>query len=299
MTVLVALGLGLVIGAFLGALGGGGAILTVPALVYLLGQSARDATTSSLIIVGAAAITGMIGYARSGHVRWRLGVMFGVAGTVAAYAGTALNRQVDQHYLLLSFAVVMGLAATGMLLRARNQKPVAAAASTWVAVSALVSEAESELEAGPGAVTTRRAPTALDIPVRSSEFGGGSRWNAAAKILIAGLGVGFMTGFFGVGGGFVIVPVLVLLFDLPMPVAAATSLLIIAINSAASLVARAGTAHFHWSIIVPFTIAAMAASLGGKMIAGKLPERMLTRIFAAMLIAIGLFVAIQNISQIS
>ena len=293
MTVLVALGLGLVIGAFLGALGGGGAILTVPALVYLLGQSARDATTSSLIIVGAAALTGMIGYARSGHVRWRLGVMFGVAGTVAAYAGTALNRQVDQHYLLLSFAVVMGLAATGMLLRARNQKPVAAAASTWVAVSALVSEA------GAGAVTTRRAPPAVDVPVPSSEFGDGSRWNAAAKILFAGLGVGFMTGFFGVGGGFVIVPVLVLLFNLPMPVAAATSLLIIAINSAASLVARAGTAHFHWSIIVPFTIAAMAASLGGKMIAGKLPEKVLTRIFAVMLIAIGLFVAVQNIAQIT
>jgi uncharacterized membrane protein YfcA len=295
VTVLVALGLGLVIGAFLGALGGGGAILTVPALVYLLGQSARDATTSSLVIVGAAAVTGMIGYARSGHVRWRLGVMFGVAGTVAAYAGTALNRQVDQHYLLISFAVVMGLAATGMLLRARSQKPVVGTASAESGSSTIMFDAEGET----GTVTTRPAPPALDLPVRSSEFGDGGRWNAAAKIVFAGLGVGFMTGFFGVGGGFVIVPVLVLLFNLPMPVAAATSLLIIAINSAASLVARAGTAHFHWSIIVPFTIAAMAASLGGKMIAGKLPDKMLTRIFAAMLIAIGLFVAIQNISQIS
>ena len=293
MTTLVAVGLGLIIGAFLGALGGGGAILTVPALVYLLGQSARDATTSSVIIVGAAALTGMIGYARSGHVRWRLGVMFGIAGTAAAYAGTALNRHVNQHYLLISFAVVMGVAATGMLLRARNPKPAAAAASASDASTVLVSEAES------GTVTTRPAPPTVDVPARSSEFGDGSRWMAAAKILIAGLGVGFMTGFFGVGGGFVIVPVLVLLFNLSMPVAAATSLLIIAINSAASLLARAGTAHFHWSIIVPFTIAAMAASLGGKAIAGKLPDKMLTRIFAGMLIAIGLFVAIQNISQIS
>ena len=297
MTALVALGLGLIIGAFLGALGGGGAILTVPALVYLLGQSARDATTSSLIIVGAAAVTGMIGYARSGHVRWRLGLMFGVGGTVAAYAGTALNRQVNQHYLLISFAVVMGLAATGMLLRARNQKPVAAAASPAGATSTIMFQ--NDADGQEGTVATRPAPPAIDLPAPSSEFGDGSRWNAAAKILIAGLGVGFMTGFFGVGGGFVIVPVLVLLFNLPMPVAAATSLLIIAINSAASLVARASTAHFHWSIIVPFTIAAMAASLGGKAIAGKLPDKMLTRIFAGMLIAIGLFVAIQNISQIS
>lgn len=297
MTTLVALSLGLVIGAFLGALGGGGAILTVPALVYLLGQSARDATTSSLIIVGAAALTGMIGYARSGHVRWRLGVMFGIAGTVAAYAGTALNRQVNQHYLLISFAVVMGLAAIGMLLRPRNQKPVAASFSAAGPTSAMVPRTEAEAEAGT--VTTRPAPPTVDAAAPSSEFDDGSRWNAAAKILIAGLGVGFMTGFFGVGGGFVIVPVLVLLFNLSMPVAAATSLLIIAINSVASLVARAGTAHFHWSIIVPFTIAAMAASLGGKMIAGKLPEKMLTRIFAGMLIVIGLLVAIQNIAQIS
>ncbi len=295
MTILIALGLGLIIGGFLGALGGGGAILTVPALVYLLGQSARDATTSSLIIVGAAAVTGMIGYARCGHVRWRLGLMFGVAGTAAAYAGTALNRQVNQHYLLISFAVVMGLAAAGLLLRARTEKPVPAAVSVGGSISSVDLDARAEA----GTVITRPIPPAVDPATHSAEFGDGSRWNAAAKILIAGLGVGFMTGFFGVGGGFVIVPVLVLLFNLSMPVAAATSLLIIAINSAASLVARAGTAHFHWSIIVPFTIAAMAASLGGKTIAGKLPEKVLTRIFAGMLIAIGFFVAIQNISQIS
>ncbi|SDO38088.1 hypothetical protein SAMN04515671_0758 [Nakamurella panacisegetis] len=295
MTALAALGLGLVIGAFLGALGGGGAILTVPALVYLLGQSARDATTSSLIIVGAAALTGMIGYARSGHVRWRLGVMFGIAGTAAAYLGTALNRQVNQHYLLIAFAVVMGLAATGMLLRARNRKPEPATASVGAARFAGPAES-SDAER---TVAARAASPVGEAPARSREFGQGSRWTAGAKILVAGLGVGFMTGFFGVGGGFVIVPVLVLLFDLSMPVAAATSLLIIAINSAASLVARAGTAHFHWAIIVPFTIAAMAASLAGKTIAGRLPDRLLTRIFAAMLIAIGLFVAVQNIAQIS
>lgn len=292
MTTLASVGLGLIIGAFLGALGGGGAILTVPALVYLLGQSGRDATTSSVIIVGAAALTGMIGYARSGHVRWRLGVMFGIAGTAAAYAGTALNRHVNEHYLLISFAVLMGLAAAGMLLRAGSQRAAPLAASVSSGRSSGLPETHAKAD-----VATRSAPPTFDTPGSNTEFGDGG-WDVAAKILIAGLGVGFMTGFFGVGGGFVIVPALVLLFKLPMPVAAATSLLIIAINSAASLVARAGTAHFRWSIIVPFTIAAMLASLGGKMIAGKLPERLLIRIFAGMLIAIGLFVAIQNIGQI-
>ena len=298
MTTLVALGLGLIIGAFLGALGGGGAILTVPALVYLLGQSARDATTSSLVIVGASALTGMIGYGRSGHVRWRLGTMFGVAGTVAAYAGTALNRHVNQHYLLMSFAVVMGLAATGMLLRTRNRTSTTANTSAADTGSIKVFGAAAGTGPGPGTVTAQAAPPVVETPAPAAEVGDGRRWNAAARILISGLGVGFMTGFFGVGGGFVIVPVLVLLYDLSMPVAAATSLLIIAINSAASLLARGTIAHFHWAIIVPFTIAAMVASLSGQMVADKIPDRLLTRIFAVMLIAIGVFVAVQNIVQV-
>lgn len=294
MTLWLALGLGALIGAFLGALGGGGAILTVPALVYLLDQTARDATTSSVIIVGAAAIAGMIGYARTGHVRWRLGVLFGVAGVLTAYGGTALNRLVNQHYLLIGFAVVMGLAATGMLLRARQDRPTATPVAAPMAEVGVDNPAAS-----PGGSRTPRSgpPAAVGAPQQPASSERPPR--EATKILIAGLGVGFLTGFFGVGGGFVIVPVLVLLFDLPMTVAAATSLLIIAINSAVSLVARVGSAHFQWSIIVPFTVAAMLASLAGKMIAGRLPDKVLTRTFAIVLICIGAYVAIQNIVQIS
>lgn len=289
MTIWIALGLGLLIGAFLGALGGGGAILTVPTLVYLLHQTAQDATTSSVIIVGAAAVTGMVGYARSGHVRWKLGLMFGAAGIVTAYAGTALNRQINQHYLLIGFAAVMLAAATAMLLRSRTRtavsaEPVPVAAGT--APTPLVGDTAGD----PPAAGVSTDPALPAFP----------RWFArpAVKMILAGLGVGFLTGFFGVGGGFVIVPALVLLFGLPMPVAAATSLLIIAVNSVVSLAARVSTAHFNWSIIVPFTIAAMAASLAGKLIAGRLPESMLTRIFAVMLIAIGVFVAVQSINQL-
>ncbi len=296
MTIWIALSLGVLIGAFLGALGGGGAILTVPALVYLLQQSARDATTSSIIIVGVAAATGMIGYAVSGHVRWRVGLLFGAAGIATAYAGTALNRQINQHYLLIGFAVVMLAAATAMLLRSRTRTAVAG---------------ELALAAGIATVRVREPTSSTHIsesPAASGAGGGQlapdttapSRWYArpVVKITLAGLCVGFLTGFFGVGGGFAIVPALVLLFDLPMTAAAATSLLIIAINSAVSLAARVSTAHFDWSIIVPFTIAAMAASLAGKLIAGRLPDKILTRTFAVMLIAIAVFVAVQNTAQL-
>ncbi|AZI58810.1 sulfite exporter TauE/SafE family protein [Nakamurella antarctica] len=270
MIVAAAIGLGLLIGAFLGALGGGGAILTVPALIYLLGQTAQEATTGSLVIVGAASITGMSGYARSHHVMWRLGVLFGIAGIGAAVAGTALNAQVDQRWLLLSFAVVMVLAAVAMLIRARND----AAAKTALATTKVPTPA-----GGPGP-----APfvTSWDL-------------TTGVRVLLAGLGVGFLTGFFGVGGGFVIVPVLVLIFGLSMATAAGTSLLIVTLNSTASLIARAGHVHVEWHVIIPFAVAAMVASLAGKAIASKLPDVSLTRAFAGMLIAIAAFVASENI----
>ena len=104
-----------------------------------------------------------------------------------------------------------------------------------------------------------------------------------------------MTGFFGVGGGFVIVPALTLALRLPMPQAIATSLVVISINSGGALLARAGTAHFDWAIIVPFTLAAIAASLPGKMLADRLSGRSLTRAFAVLLVAVAAYTATASI----
>ena len=267
-----AAGLGLLIGAVLGALGGGGAILTVPALVYLLGQNPQDATTSSLIIVGLTAVVGAVGHARSRHVRWRTGIAFGVAGIAAAVAGTAANRHVDPEVLLLGFAALMAVAAISMLARARHQPPTPPPAEEPTTPSGGSRTGTAQL--------TRPAPTA-----------GRTRTATAVKIVIAGILTGFLTGFLGVGGGFIIVPALVLVLDLPMPVAVGTSLLIIAINSGASLAARAGTAHFDWPIIIVFTIAAMAASLAGKKIADRLPQTTTTRAFAVLILAVAAYTA--------
>src|SRR5512142_1948391 len=120
MTLFAAVGLGLLIGIVLGGLGGGGAILTVPALVYLLGQSPQNATTSSLIIVGATAVVGAAGHARAGNVRWRTGLTFGATGILAAVAGSVANRHVPPHLLLLGFAGLMVVTALGMLVQPRR-----------------------------------------------------------------------------------------------------------------------------------------------------------------------------------
>ncbi len=110
---------GLLIGLSLGALGGGGSILTVPALVYLLHQSPRVATTGSLLIVGLTALGGMAVHYRAGRVRLAQGVTFGVLGVAGSYAGTRLATGIKPDLLLTLFAGLMLAAAAAMLRRPR------------------------------------------------------------------------------------------------------------------------------------------------------------------------------------
>ena len=280
MIVALTIGMGLVIGLSLGALGGGGSILTVPALVYVIGQDAKAATTSSLFIVGISALIGALGHHRSGRVRWSTGVAFGVTGIAASFAGTAANRLVQPDVLLLAFAVLVLVAAAGMFAKTRDSARRNAPDGALVA-------------AGGTAPTNSTAATTGDRGTSTS----GTDWNARriAKVVAAGLVVGFMTGFFGVGGGFVIVPALTLALGMGMPEAVATSLVVIAINSGAALLFRAGTAHFDWAVIVPFTVAAIAGSLTGKKVADKLNARTLTRAFAVLLVAVAVYTATQSV----
>jgi uncharacterized membrane protein YfcA len=283
VTLALSLALGLLIGAVLGALGGGGAILTVPLLVYVLGQTAQQATASSLVIVGVTAVAGAAGHARAGNVRWGTAASFGVTGIAAAYAGTALNTRIDPHVLLIGFALVMLLAAAGMLLRSRREIRAAHPPSA-------LQPSQEMVAAGAAGTSTAQLLLPQARPV--SHIG---RRPEALRVLAAGLAVGFMTGLFGVGGGFVIVPALTLAVGLPMPVAAGTSLLIIALNSGTALVARAGSAHFDWAVIVPFTGAAIAGTILGRGVAGRVPHATLNRAFAVLLMVVAVYLAIQNI----
>lgn len=262
MTILIAVGLGALIGLALGALGGGGAILAVPALVYLLGQTPQEATSASLVIVGATAAVSALHHTRSGHVRWRIGLTFAAAGIPASFAGTALNAAVDGSVILVAFSAVMVISAASMLWRTRS--------------------------------TRRRLPgdeAATEQPPASHR----TRTFRALKVVGAGLAVGFLTGFLGVGGGFVIVPALVTVLGFTMPAAVGTSLVIISLNSGVSLLARVGSNHFDWTVIAPFTLAAILGSFAGKALADRLPARVLTRVFAVLLLAVAAYVVIEAI----
>jgi uncharacterized protein len=274
MTLATVLALGALMGLLLGALGGGGSILTVPALVLVLREPVHAATTASLVIVGVTALVAAVTHARAGRVRWAGGLVFGAIGVTASYAGSAANRAVDPGVLMLAFAGLMVVAALAMLLRQPRPAPALPAPQQGPTAPAFAGNGSAVLTAPP---LTRVA----------------SR-TGVLRLVAAGLAVGFLTGFLGVGGGFLIVPVLVLVLRYDMPVAVGTSLLVIALNSAAALAARAGDATFHWATIVPFTLAAVASSMAGKRCADLLPPSRLTRAFAALLFVVALYTAISS-----
>jgi uncharacterized membrane protein YfcA len=246
---LLAVAFGLAVGLSLGLVGGGGSILAVPILVYVLGEDVKDATTASLLIVGATALAGAADHARRGRVRVRTAWFFGTAGGLGALAGTALNRVASSGTILFLFALLLLAAAYGMLRRA------------------------DDVERPERRVRGRRL------------------W---LEIVPAGLAVGVLTGFFGVGGGFVIVPALVLLLGLPMQVAVGTSLLVIGLTSAAALAAHLSTGSVDWAVALPFTAAGVAGAIAGARVAARVSSVGLRRAFAVLLAAVAVFLLVAN-----
>lgn len=261
---LLASPLGFLIGLSLGALGGGGSILAVPALVYAAGQSPREATASSLLLVGIASLIGLRPHLRGRRVRVATGLAFGVAGIPGSLLGSALNRRLDPDLLLLGFAGLVLVAAWRML--------------TGCPTCTKVGE-DQAMQRGGTVLTSMRIDAASTL-----------------AIIAAGTGVGFLTGLFGVGGGFVIVPALTLLLHLNMPTAIGTSLLVIAVNSAVGLAARIGTASIEWNITVPFAIAAIIGVLTGGRLADRLDPRRSLRWFAGLLGAVALYTAVDALA---
>ncbi|HEX5614484.1 MAG TPA: sulfite exporter TauE/SafE family protein [Acidimicrobiia bacterium] len=256
MRALLASPLGFLIGLSLGALGGGGSILAVPALVYVAGQDPKEAVATSLVIVATVSLFGLVAHWRAGRVRVQAGVAFSAAGVAGSLVGSAANGAVDPDVLLLAFAAVMVVAAVAMVRRPIPRERPAPAGGTRLA-------------------TRERSATVV-------------------KVLVAGSFVGLMTGFFGVGGGFVIVPALVLALRFPMRDAVGTSLLVIAINALVALAARLGSGHLQWEVIVPFVVAGVGGVLTGSRLAAALHPDRLVRALAVVLVVVAAYTAIDS-----
>jgi uncharacterized membrane protein YfcA len=234
--VATAIPLGFAIGLVVASVGGGGALLALPVLVYVLGEGVGPASTASLVVVAIAAAVGGGALALRGHVCWRIALLFSVPAAAGSVLGTIANTAVSARALILAFVPVM-LIASG---------------ATW----------------------RRAVETHSDKPGRCPE-------PRALRILLAGLGVGALTGFFGVGGGFMIVPVLTLWLEFSFRRAVATSLVIITLTGLAALVSHlaAGAA-----VAVPVTVALSASTAAGALVgsiyAQRVPQGVLGRAFA-------------------
>ena len=257
---LLASPLGFLIGLSLGALGGGGSILAVPVLVYVAGQDAKAATATSLVLVTMTALVGIVPHWRAGRVRLLPGLVFGAVGVIGAIVGSRLNERADPDVLLLLFAGVMVAAAVGMWRSARRRQSASAA----------------------GAPEPQTTIVSVDA-------------RTAVRVALAGSLVGLLTGFFGVGGGFVIVPMLVLALGFSMPEAVGTSLRVIVINSLVALVMRAGAGGVEWTVVVPFAVSSLAGVLVGGRLAGRRDPASLQQAFAVLLVIVALYTATTSI----
>jgi uncharacterized membrane protein YfcA len=275
MRALVASPLGFLVGLALGALGGGGSIVAVPVLVYVAGEEPAAATTTSLLVVGTAALVGMVGHARAGRVRFTTGVVVGVTGIGGSLAGSALNRAVDGDVLLLGFGLLVFVAAWRMVTGCPSCTRIGEERAMKVADPA------DDAAAGVAVLTGRRVHVGMIVPVA-----------------LIGTAVGFLTGLFGVGGGFVIVPALTLVLGFNMPQAVGTSLLVIVLNTATTLAVRLGTTGVEWSVAVPFTVAALAGVLAGSRVADRVDAGVLVRWFAAALVALSLYMIATAITSL-
>jgi len=243
----------LAVGLSLGLLGSGGSILTVPVLIFLMGESEKVAIAESLAIVGAIALAGALPYARRRLVDWRSVALFGIPGMIGSYAGAAVSGYISGSTQLAIFGFIM-LAAAFLMLRPPGRGDVGAFPEVRVA------------------------------------------W----KIAFDGLVVGTITGLVGVGGGFLIVPALVLLGGLEMHRAVGTSLMIIALKSTTGFakyleVLADIDASVDWQLIAIFAVVGTMGSLIGNQLASRIPQRRLRQVFAVFLVIMGGFVLYTNL----
>lgn len=238
------------IGLSLGLLGSGGSVLTVPVLVYLVGQDEKIAIAGSLFIVGSIALAGGLQFLWAGFVHWRSVLMFGLPGMLGTYLGAMLSGYMSGVMQLALFAVVM-LAASALMLR--------------------------------------------PLDLRHAE----RHERAAWKIAGDGLVVGIVTGLVGVGGGFLIVPALVLLGGLSMHHAVATSLVVIALKSFSGFykyldVLEQQSLELDWNILGIVTALGIIGSVAGSKLARRLPQDKLKRGFGWFLLVMGIYILVRS-----
>ncbi|WP_299039183.1 sulfite exporter TauE/SafE family protein [uncultured Pseudokineococcus sp.] len=254
--------------ALLGALG-----LVIGVLLGLLGSGGSILAVPALVYVAGLPLSAaiptslvVVGAAsatavapRLRQVQWRLAAVMGAAGAAAAYGGAAVNQLLPETAVLLGFAVVMAAAGTRML------------------------RSNDETTGGSCALP-----------------GGGVDWrHCLVRSTGAGVVVGFLTGLFGVGGGFLLIPALTLLLGLPMAAAVPTSLVVVLVNAAVGFSAHAGHGAVEWADAAVFTAAAVVGSLAAARLARRIHGPRLRQAFAVLVLLVAAAVAVTTLLDLT
>jgi uncharacterized membrane protein YfcA len=247
--------LALLIGLSLGVLGGGGSILTIPVLHHVMGYPMRSAVPMSLVVVGVTGAVGALRHWRQGFVQLRTAMGLGIPAILGAVVGADLGPRVSDDIRLTVFAVVMLGAAFTMYRGTRVR----------------------QLTVHPEEARSSR-PDELHHPV---------------IVALIGAGVGLLTGFAGVGGGFLYVPVLSVLVGLPMRQAIGTSLVLIVLSCAAGMARYLGNPEvlrLDWDVLALFTGIALIGVMIGSRLVPHVSQQKLRRGFAVFLLLLGIVV---------
>lgn len=278
--ILTALAVGALIGLVVGALGAGGGILSVPALIYLLGVAPHEATSASLVIVLFTALAALGGRIGKNTICYQIALVFAALATVGTWLGSLANQAVSADLLMYAFALLLICVGLVMLRRAYPGLFRGAARAGSSGVFSDDGAIAADNAGGTGPTPALRAVSAMG---EVTSIGAAPLWWVALVATITGA----LTGFFGVGGGFAIVPALTLVLHLPIKRAASTSLLIMAITAVVALVARAQTSlNVDLGVIGAFTVASMLGAVAGAPLTRKVSSQKLTASFAALLLAV-------------
>jgi uncharacterized membrane protein YfcA len=255
---------GIATGIVLGLFGSGGSIIATPALLYLLAVEPKSAIAMSLGIVAITASFSSFDHWRRGNVDVKVATTFGLFGMLGTFAGARLGVLTPVTLQLAVFALVMYAAAWRML----------------------------------------KKPACKVMPISGPSFSGGALALGGctdfcspcmAHIALHGIGVGVLTGFVGVGGGFLIVPALVLLSGIPMKTAVGTSLAIVAAKSYAGFVGYMGAVAIDWGLMAGFTSVTVLASFAGTHIAQHFSQDALKRAFAVFLLFVATYILLKSV----
>jgi uncharacterized protein len=259
LTAALAIASGCAIGSILALIGGGGSILAVPLLVYLVGvTSPHVAIGTAAIAVALNAALGLAVHAQRGTVFWRCGLIFAAAGVVGAAAGAGLGKTVDGRRLLALFGLLMIVIGINMV------RPLIKAAAS--------------------------AGSLPDMPARTLTL----------RLLLIGLAAGLLAGFFGIGGGFLIVPGLMFAAGMPIVNAIGTSLLGVTAFGLTTTVSYAASGLVDWPLAALVVLGgALGSQLGSRANAALGQDlKMLTRLFAGLVIVVGLAVVAKGLPHL-